>query len=114
MNVIFAMLCYSLGHMHLIQNKIFDNNTIKHSLLSKLHIFEDYISNRTNPIGFPIMKQNGDSATSSNYIESFKDYSVKRFIILWKEFLKRPEAKLDPQYQSIEKIYKTATKALRK
>ena len=103
-----------MGHLHLIQNKQFD---MADYVSPDSRIFDTSITNHSNPIQFPMWQlptdTNSDTDTTS-YVERMKSYSVQRFLVLWGEFLKRPEAKADPQYKSIEKIYKTATKSLKR
>jgi hypothetical protein len=40
----------------------------------------------------------------------WKDWSARKFVQHWGNFLKRPDANRDPQFTTIEKMYQTATK----
>lgn len=79
-----------LGHVHLIQNKMLNAS------MPLLFSFDFFQSGRT--IGWPSKKRD------------WKLWSADQFAIYWGAFIEMPDARSDPQYETIRSTYERATK----
>lgn len=98
-----------LGHVNLIQNKLISNGGGLSLPMKKDILLTSKL------INWPSQRYYNSSSSSSsysyfiNFYFSWKLWCTERFVVTWGEFLKRPDAKRDPQYETIKKMYQTAT-----
>ena len=95
-----------LAHVNLIQNKLVPASSLP--LPNKKDIFSSvpgikWPADRYSPVLFLFLIES-----------SWKIWSTERFLATWGEFLRRPDAQLDPQYQLIRRMYETAVSKTKK
>eukprot|EP00606_Chrysophyceae_sp_TOSAG23-5_P000375 GSChrysophyteH2.ASY1.ANO1.179.1 assembled CDS len=94
-----------LGHLHLVQNALLDDK-------EPLPLDGDYF-NTAEGIGWPT-RARLDASLAKQSTFDWKKWSADKFMSHWGEFLSRPDARKDKQYDTIKGMYDNVSKVKEK